>query len=183
MKKFFATAVCFIMVAAVSISASAAGLDANKQKVMDAIKAKITVEGQSVSLPADLLTQAENYLKRDDVTIAADEADTIVAQVEEAIKIVKDAGATSVSDLSAAEKTALLDKIQAAADVVGLTVSVDTAKGKISILAGTELVASDEGAIKFTGADAAYLVVVVSAGVVLLAGCYVAARKAKLFSK
>lgn len=183
MKKVFATIICFIIATAVAISASAAGLDANKQKVLDALKEKVTANGKTYSVPADLITQAENYLKRDDVTITADQADAIVEQIEAAAEIVKKAGVSTAAELSAAEKTALLEKINAAAEVVNLTVSVDSAKGKITVLSGNELVASDEGAIKFTGVDVSYLVVLAASVVALLTGCYVAARRMRLFSR
>ena len=183
MKKIISVVVCIILAAAVALNASAAGLDANKQKIMDALKSSFKVDGKIVSLPADILTQAENYLKRDDVTITASQADSIVRQVNEAAEIVKAAGATKVADIKPADKSAVLDKIQKAAEVVNLTVAVDSSKNVISILSGDQLVATDEAALKVTGPNPASLIIFAGIGLFLLTGCFVAARKAKLFER
>lgn len=183
MKKIISVVVCIILAAAVALNASAAGLDASKQKIMDALKSSFKVDGKIVSLPDDILTQAENYLKRDDVTITASQADSIVRQVNEAAEIVKAAGATKIADLKAADKTAILGKIQKAAEVVNLTVAVDSSKNVISILSGDQLVATDEAALKVTGPNPASLIIFAGIGLFLLTGCFVAARKAKLFER
>ena len=183
MKKTILTVICFVM-AALSITASAAGLDTNKQKVLDALTSSFTVDGKVVSLPSDVLTQAENYLKRDDVTITKNQADLIVTEVEDAISIVKDSGAASIAALDARDKSAILENIQNAAEVIDLTVSVDSAKSVITILDDKgNPVASDEGVIKVTGPDSSALAVIAGAGLALIAGCFVAARKMRLFSK
>lgn len=182
MKKIIAAVICLVM-AAVSLSASAAGLDANKQKVLDALKTTITVDGKVVSLPSDYITQAENYLKSDDVTITAAQADAVVEQINEAVKVVKDAGVTSVSDLSMEERSSIIEDIEAAADVVDLTVAVDSAKNTITILKDNVAVATSGTALKVTGPDACALAVIAGIGLALIAGCFIVARKEKLFVK
>ncbi|MDD2362162.1 MAG: hypothetical protein PHH84_04295 [Oscillospiraceae bacterium] len=183
MKKTITAVICVVLVTAICITASAAGLDANKQKVMDILKSSSKIDGKTISLPVDLLNQAENYLRRDDVTITAEQADAVVGYVKEAHKIIEDAGALKVESLSSTEIANLLDKIRKAAAVVGLTVETDSARNIISILADGVLVASDEPALKVTGPDTTSLVVFAGIGLVLLAGCFVAARKAKLFER
>jgi len=183
MKKIITAIICIALVTAVCISASAAGLDTNKQKVMDALKTSVEIDGKLVSLPTDLLNQAENYLLRDDVTVTAVQADAVVGHVKDANDIIKNAGITKIEDLTSTERTALLDKIYKAAEVVGLTVAVDSAKNTISILADGQLVATDEPALKVTGPNTTSLVVFSGIVFVLIAGCFVAARKAKLFER
>ena len=50
MKKVIATVICAVL-AAVSLTASAAGLDVNKNRVLNRLKTEISVAGKSVSLP------------------------------------------------------------------------------------------------------------------------------------
>jgi hypothetical protein len=62
-------------------------------------------------------------------------------------------------------------------------VSIDSAKNDIKILSKGQLVATDEVALKVTGPDATTLIVNSCVGLVLIAGCFAAAQKAKLFSR
>jgi hypothetical protein len=182
MKKALLMVMCILLIAAAFHTVSAAGLDANKQKVVDALKSSITVNGKEVTLPADLLNQAENYLKRDDVTITSAQADSIVDYVESALDLVKNSGATTISGLSASEKTELLSIINDAAAVADLTVVTDFSKNTISVLADGKVVATDEPALKVTGMAFNAFAVLLGFGVLALTGCFVAARKAKLFA-
>ncbi len=181
MKKALLMVMCILLIAVAFQTASAAGLDANKQKVIDALKSSITVNGKEVTLPSDLLNQAENYLKRDDVTITSTQADSIAEYVESALDLVKSSGATTVSDLSASEKTELLSIINNAAAVADLTVVSDFSKNTISVLADGQMVATDEPALKVTGMAFNTFAVLLGFAALALTGCFVAARKAKLF--
>lgn len=183
MKKILIMVMCVLMIAAITQTASAAGLDANKQKVFDALKSSVTINGKTVSLPDDLLNQAENYLRRDDVTLTAQQADLIVAQVKAAQKLVKDAKATKISDLSASEKGELLKMIRKAGEVANLTVVTDLAKNTISVYSNGQLVATDEPALKVTGTDITPFAVVFGLLVSAVIGCFVVSRKARLFVK
>lgn len=183
MKKILIAVMCVFMFTTVFQTASAAGLDANKQKVFDVLKATATINGKTISLPTDLLNQAENYLRRDDVTITSSQADLIIEQIEAAQKIIKDAKATKISDLSSAQKGELLKAIRAAAEVLDLTVVTDAAKNIISILSGNQIVATDEPALKVTGPDITPFVVISGLVVLAVIGCFATARKAELFAK
>lgn len=183
MKKILTMVACAFMFAAIFQTASAAGLDANKQKVFDALKTTVTISGKTVSLPTDLLNQAENYLKRDDVTITSDQADSIVDLIEAAQQLIKDANATKISDLSPAQKGALLKIIKDAGEIADLTVVTDAAKNTITVLSGNQIVATDEPALKVTGANATSFAIISGFVVLTVVGCFFAARKAKLFAK
>ncbi len=184
MKRIFACVATVAMAATLSFSAFAANLDANKQKVLDAVSQSITVDGKKVELPAEYKTQAENYLKRDDVEITADQADAIVGQVDAAIEVVKEYGVTDLAKLSSADKAKIADKVQAAAAVVELKVVFDSAKNTITITdKDNKVVATMEAPVKTTGANAGAAVAVLGFAAVLLAGCAVVAKKSQLAAK
>lgn len=183
MKKMIALIVSVLVIVAVCVNASAAGLDSNKQKILDALKTTITVDGKTISLPSDILNQAENYLLRDDVVITADQANTIIDEIEASVQVVKDSGVTSISQLSGAQKSEIINNMKDAGSVVDLTVTVDSAKNQLSVLSGDKLISAMEPALKVTGPDVTSLAVGVSVALALLAGCYIVARKGKLLAK
>lgn len=184
MKGIFACVATVAMAATLSFSAFAANLDANKQKVLDAVSQSITVDGKKVELPAEYKTQAENYLKRDDVEITADQADAVVEQIDAAIEVVKKSGVTDLAKLSSADKAKIADKVQAAAAIVELKVVFDSAKNTITITdKDNKVVATMEAPVKTTGANAGAAVAVLGFAAVLLAGCAVVAKKSQLAAK
>jgi len=183
MKKILSMAICVTLLAFACLSVSAAGLDANKSKVLESLKTQVTVGGKTVSLPSDLVAQAENFLKRDDVNITSDQADKIIENINEAMDTVKASGVTSISNLSLKDKTAILDNVRAAAEVVGLTVSVNSTAKIIVVLKDGVPVATNEAALKITGPDVTGIYLFSGIFLVLMAGCLAVALKARLFVK
>ena len=183
MKKLCAMVGCLILTAALSLTAVAANIDANEQKVLDKLEAGVTVSGKTVNLPAEYITMAENYLKRDDVSLTAEQSNTIVGEIDKAAAFIKTAGVTDLNDLTGAQKTTLLGYINAAADAAGVKVQIDSARKKITILDSKgAVIATVEPALKVTGADSTALVAVSVAAVLLLVGCVAVAKKARLFT-
>ena len=71
-----------IMVIAVSVfavSASAAALNENEQRIVDAVSQKITVAGKEVALESAWINQAKNYMLRDDVDLTKEQAGNLTA--------------------------------------------------------------------------------------------------------
>lgn len=107
-------------------------------------------------VPAVYVTQAENYLKANDVSEA--DADQIIEHIKNAAAIA--AGVTDPSKLSRAQLQAILAEVTAAAAVLGLTLTIEDgvvtfydAAGKIVAqfsLSGNE--------VKQTGSSYIYLV-------------------------
>lgn len=182
MKKVIATVICAVL-AAVSLTASAAGLDVNKNRVLNRLKTGISVAGKSVSLPGELITQAENFLKRDDVVITAKQADKIISHINSGINIVKEAGVTRISELNMQDKTAILDNIRAAAGVLGLKVSINSTDKTITVLKDNVPVATTEAALKITGTGISAILVMVGVCVALIIGCFAVSWKARLIAK
>lgn len=183
MKKILSLAICVFLLATACLTVSAAGLDANKSKVLDSLKTQVSVGGKKVSLPSELVAQAENFLKRDDVNITSEQADVIIENINKAMNTVKTSGVTNVSDLSLKDKTAILDNVRAAAEVVGLTVSVNSTAKTIVVLKDGVPVATNEAALKITGPDVTAIYVFSGIFLVLMAGCIAVALKARLFVK
>lgn len=78
MKKFLSLITVLALVAVTAVSASAAGINAEEKKVLDTIKAGVTVNGKTVNVPDNYLVQAENYLNTIDMT--AEQANLSMAQ-------------------------------------------------------------------------------------------------------
>ena len=158
-KKIIAVSVSAVMMFAMSVSAFAAGtVDANEQAVLDALNAK--------KVPAEYVTQAKNYFEKDEVSVTAEQAKEIIANIDDAAAVAKAAGIKSKDDLAKAS-TATIDsiiaKVQAAGKVLNLTVSYDAKSGVVTIKnsAGTVVATSNIGTKK-TGADSMSTVAVVS---------------------
>jgi hypothetical protein len=172
MKKIICMVSALALVVVTALSASAAVTD-NEQKVLDAINSGVTVNGQTVKVPADYVNQATTYLSQNNIT--AEQADAIVAEIDAAKEIIKEAGVTDLSKLTGAQKSALVERATAAAKVVDLTLTYDSTSKTITIKnAAGEVVFKAEEAIKTTGADAnptAAIVIGISIlGVIALAG-------------
>lgn len=169
LKKLVVCAMASVMVVASTMTAFAAELSNSEKKIVDALK--------SAGVASEYVTQAENYLKGDDVDVTDAQATTIVTQIEEAKEIAGDV--KDIAKLSADQKSKIVKKIEAAANEVGLTVSVDTSKDSIVVkdAAGKVVAEATTKTVKDTGANMTVTVSVVSLLALALAGCAVAGKK------
>lgn len=114
-------------------------------------------------VPAVYVTQAENYLKANDVSAA--EADQILEHIKNAAAIA--VGVTDLSQLTKAQLQAILSEATAAAAVLGLTLTV--ADGVVTFNDATNKVVAQfslsGNEVKQTGSSYIYLV----SGLALLA--------------
>ena len=132
MKKISAIFVALMLVALTAVTAFAAGINSNEQAVLDALNQTITLKGGSATLPSEYVNQAENYLNTVDLT--AEESAAIVSEINAAKAFVEAAGVSDISELTYEQKTELLSYGQAAASVVGLTLSYDKTTKTASVL-------------------------------------------------
>lgn len=158
-KKIIALSLTVAMMTAASVTAFAAGtIDDNEAAILAELEAK--------NVPAEYISQAQNYFEQDDVEVTADEAEAIIANIDDAAVIAKEAGIKSAEDLKKVD-TAVIDKIMvkvsAAAETIGLTAAFDAKTGKAVIKdkAG-KVVATTNVGTKPMGADSMSTVVVVS---------------------
>lgn len=110
--KMFSTLVLSLVMV---VGAASAALAAPNDDVISALKAN--------HVPNDYIIQAENYLKNH--TLTQSQADAVVDQIEKANDIMVAAGTKNYENLSSADKKAIINAINAAADAAGLEVTVD----------------------------------------------------------
>lgn len=121
-KKFIACAASIATLAAMSITAFAGTISADEQKILDALK--------TANIPAQYVTEAQNYLAGDDVEITADQSKVVIAQVEEAKTIAGDA--TNFKSLSADQKQKIANCMATAGTEIGVKVTYDASSDKIT---------------------------------------------------
>ena len=182
MKKVFAILlVIALLVVPMSLSVSAEGaINAEEQRIMEALKSTVVVNGVEFKIPENYVTQAENYFKTCDATKA--QADEIIGYIEEGKKIVKDSNVKKTSDLKVLpqkDKQTILDLGKKACAVVNATLTYDGKNVTIVANATGDQVFDAAPIIKTTGADSDFSVmaIVVSSVVVLLGAAFVASKK------
>lgn len=187
MKKFFACLICVACLLTMSVNVFAAsGLNADEQAILDRLSSVVTIDGKEISIPADMLNQAENYLRRDDVDLTADQKTAIIAEIDKAAEAYENEGiATSdLTKLSKEAKQTILAAAQKAGEIAGVTVSYDVTTKVVTIKDSTGAVVAESSAVvKTTGADYTSLAIAMFAVVAIVAGCAVVAGRKKLFVK
>lgn len=198
-KKIAVAILTMAMVTASSVMAFAAnGVSADEQKILDKLSSGVTVNGTAVKVPAEYVNQAEKYLAANDVT--ADQVTSITSKIDDAYAVAKSENVTDLTKLSKDAKQKVLADAQAAAKVVGVTVTYDAKTGAITgktadgstVLTGslksdaasgsTTAASSSNGVIKATGFGVSATVAVAVALVAGLFVCSVVADKKKLFA-
>ena len=115
----------------------------------------------------------ERYLADNPVT--DEEANAIVAKADEAVKVMEDAGVSSYSELTSAQKSQLKTIANEAASIIGLTLKFSV--GKVEIYKDGKLietVTSTNGKLAYTGNNTA---VVVASSLAIIALVAVVAKK------
>ena len=182
MKKLFAILLSIaILLVPMSLCVGAeAALNANEQKILAALKDKVNVNGVEVIIPANYITQAENYFKTIDVSKA--QAEEILGYIDEGTELIKDTDIKNTADLKVlakSHKTEILDLGKKACAVVEATLTYD---GKdVTIVAdetGTTLFDAAP-VVKTTGADVDFstMAIILSSVAVVLGVAFVASKK------
>lgn len=119
---------------------------------------------QAGHVPEVYIAQAESYFASHPVTSA--QADQILAYVQKATTTA--AGETKLSELSPAQRTAIVEDITKAAQVIGLTATYDNKAITVKDSSNQVVFSvSSASAIKQTGHD--YSIVFIGMGLILLA--------------
>lgn len=182
-KRLAAVATTTALTVAMAVTAFAAGsVNAEEQKVLDALKAE--------GVPAAQVEQVQKVFMEDSVSLTADDANTAIANIGDAKKIASDAGYTSVSALLNDAKNGSAD----AQDVInGIVAKVNDTRAKIeSIAKVTKAVTFNaatgtidggvitDGEIANTGVDFSTTAAVVAGLGLSVAGIAVIAKKKDL---
>lgn len=175
-----------VIVATATVAASAAGINDAEQKILDELNTTVTMNGVEKSIPAGYINQAENYFNT--VEITDDQANQIIAAIEDAKSYLTSTGASKVSELTADQVDTVISKVQAGLSVINLTLQYTKSTGALSIVDASGNVvfnttvaaitatgntnggttAAGENPIKTTGADFNIPGVVAVAGVGVL---------------
>ncbi|MCQ4022763.1 MULTISPECIES: hypothetical protein [unclassified Ruminococcus] len=176
-----------VIAVSATVAASAAGINAAEQKILDELHTTVTMDGVEKSIPASYINQAENYFNTVDYT--EEQADAVIAGIEDAKAYIESIGIAHMTDLTVDQANTLVAKINTALSPVGLTLSYTKATGAVSIVDtnGKVVFSANFGSgagndpIKTTGADfnVPGVISVAGVGVLLVSAAGVYLFKAK----
>ena len=152
MKKVLCAVVAAAIMAVSATSVFAAGINADEKAILDSIKAGVSVNNVTYSVPAEYVNQAENYLATVDVT--ADQAKEIMSCIDEVKAVVKADGATSLSAIKTATKNKVMEVAKKAAAVLDLKLTFSSDKTVTITNSAGEVVFKGDNVVKATGAEA-----------------------------
>jgi len=182
MKKLMALLLAVVFVAVlVPFAASARTLSADEQGLISKLEEAVTINGEKWTLPGNMITQAKNYLAALDTAISPDQCNQIKGIFDEAKAIAAAQTTGETSQWTPAVKAQILEKVNAAAQVVGLAARAN-ASGKIEIINGAGQVLADNAVlVRQTGVSAQGIVIASVGAIALLAACAVVSKKVDLF--
>lgn len=123
-KKLITVVMSAIMLSTMSITVFAANLSNGEQSIISALK--------TAKVPAEYVTQAQNYFLLDGVDISDGQAAQINSQIDAARAVA--GNASKFSELSASQKNSIVANLAAAGKVIGLTVNFNAAENTLTIL-------------------------------------------------
>ena len=192
MKKLSAIFVALLLVAVSAVSAFAAGINDNEQKVLDELKTSVKMQGTEMYLPEAYVNQAENFFNTIDMT--EDQADKVLSVIKSGKTQLEATGAKNIADCTTAQKKELMTTLKNVMAPVNGTASYDKTTGEITLKSESGEVifkavptlvekgsskgedvngkTTDGGVIKTTGASANMMtfVIIGAAAVLVIAG-------------
>ena len=172
-----------VVAVSAAASVSAAGVSADEQKIVDALKGTVSLNGNATNIPARYVNQAENYFNT--VEITESEANTIIEKIDAVKKYLESTGVSKWSELTSAQIDQIVALSNDASKVIGVTLTYDkitkavtaTKDGKtISdvVVPGGSGSNSGNDVIKTTGFAVADATVIAGLGILLVtaAGVY-----------
>ena len=200
MKKISAIIVALLIVAISAVTAFAAGINDNEQKVLDELKTSVEMQGVEMNWTAAYVNQAENYFNTIDMT--SDQAEQIIAVIRSGKNQLESTGAKNIAECTAEQKKELMSTLTKVMEPVNGTASFDNISGEVALKAengevifkavptliskdGAKSVdingkTTDGGVIKITGAanDVFSCILIFAAAAYVMAfGIFVAVRK------
>ncbi len=177
-KRLVAVATTTALTVAMAVTAFAAnpGINADEQKILDALKAN--------GVDAKYVTEAEKVLADGSVNVSAADAKTAIENIGKAKEIVDKEGIKTIDELKA--NATVLKKVQnlvsstAALKSVNVKVSFDAKSGKPSVATKDGKVVPFDASIEKTGVDFSTTAAVVAGLGLSVAGIAVIAKKKDL---
>ena len=189
-----------LIVAISAVTAFAAGINDNEQKVLDELKTSVEMQGVEMNWPAAYVNQAENYFNTIDMT--SDQAEQIIAVIRSGKTQLESTGAKNIAECTAEQKKELMSSLTKVMEPVNGTASFDNVSGEVALKSESgevifkavpTLVAkdggksvdvngktTDGGVIKITGASAdmlSFILIGAAAVSVIAGGVFFAVRK------
>lgn len=131
MKKLSAIFVALLLVAVSAVSAFAAGINDNEQKVLDELKTSVKMQGTEMYLPEAYVNQAENFFNTIDMT--EDQADKVLSVIKSGKTQLEATGAKNIADCTTAQKKELMTTLKNVMAPVNGTASYDKTTGEITL--------------------------------------------------
>ena len=200
MKKISAVIAALLIVVISAVTAFAAGINDNEQKVLDELKTSVEMQGMEMYWPRTYVNQAENYFNTIDMT--ADQAEQIIAVIRSGKTQLESTGAKNIAECTAEQKKELMSSLTKVMEPVNGTASFDNVSGEVALKSESgevifkavpTLVAkdggksvdvngktTDGGVIKITGASAdmlSFILIGAAAVSVIAGGVFFAVRK------
>ena len=184
MKKIFTSvmALCLLVLGSVAPVSAVGSLNSSEQAILDQLKSSVTVGSATVTLPAEYITAAENYMSKDGVDITDAQKATVVSNIESAKTYLKDNNITSVGAIKGDAASAIFNYINSAANAVGLKAQLNADKTIAILDAEGNVVFSGTAVVKKTGYDINSTALMGTGLVAVLLGVTLYAKKKKLIS-
>ena len=188
--KMLIPVVVFAMIFSV-IASALSGINSDEQRVLDFINAhkQVKVGRATYELKEEYINHARNVLNRDPVDLTKDQADALIAQMEELLKMCAAYDVDSAKALSSTQRESIRKEMQDCADVVNnnevkLVVELNAAQDTLTIrdeattTRFNTVVNIQQDAIQTTGSDSnVWIIVSVSAVLALICGAYILNKK------
>ncbi len=200
MKKLSAIFVALLLVAVSAVSAFAAGINDNEQKVLDELKTSVKMQGTEMYWPEAYVNQAENFFNTIDMT--EDQADKVLSVIKSGKTQLEATGAKNIADCTTAQKKELMLTLSKVMEPVNGTASYDKTTGEITLKSESGEVifkavptlvekgsskgedvngkTTDGGVVKTTGASAntmTFVIIGVAAVLVIAGGAFFVIKK------
>ncbi len=200
MKKLSAIFVALLLVAVSAVSAFAAGINDNEQKVLDELKTSVKMQGTEMYLPEAYVNQAENFFNTIDMT--EDQADKVLSVIKSGKTQLEATGAKNIADCTTAQKKELMTTLKNVMAPLNGTASYDKTTGEITLKSESGEVifkavptlvekgsskgedvngkTTDGGVVKTTGASAntmTFVIIGVAAVLVIAGGAFFVIKK------
>lgn len=186
MKKIISIALVAVLLVAFAVPAFAAGINANEQKLLDYVQTAYVVDGQTITVTADIMAQAKNAFNSDSIDVTDDQYKQITAILDEGLAYAKKNNLTKIADLqkSRVATETLLEYGRKAAKVLGCTIATkgyitDADHGLVIIYdaAGNKIAEFHPNLIAKTGASTTTMAICTLAAVSVLAVAGVSVKK------
>lgn len=175
-----------LLIVPMSISVCAAGdLNANEQKILTELKKEVKIGEKTFAIPAEYVTQAENYFKTIDVNDA--DAAKILEYIKKGEELVVAQKITGTTDLKVLKDEVTSEILDLGKKAVAVTGGVLTYDGKVVTIknAAGQVVFSAAPIVKQTGEQVDFTAISITAValVALFGAAVVVAKKKALFVK